>query len=177
MRALWSDRHNCSHDVSQKFDYFAVTSCKARNHGTPVIRVPPNVGLTPSAAWRPPPTPLRPRTPPPPPPPAWAAPSRSLAKRAKGGGGEEGRRGRGWKGLREGSSNYNGGWGDPPNTSWGQTHIWGLPSDFETLNLGARRSCCATACVSKNQKGLGQHDCRTKLPPPQKAFKSIRKTV
>ena len=35
----------------------------------------------------------------PPPPTAWAAPSRSLAKRAKGGEGEEGRRGRGGKGL------------------------------------------------------------------------------
>ena len=44
----------------------------------------------------PPPTPLRPRTPPPPP--AWAAPSRSLAKRAKGWG-EKGRRGRGGKGF------------------------------------------------------------------------------
>ena len=72
--------------------------------------------------------PLHPRTPPPTP--DWAAPSRSIAKRAKGGWGEEGRSRRGGKGfgLREGSSNCNGGWGgDPPNTSWGQTHIWGLP--------------------------------------------------
>ena len=29
--------------------------------------------------------------------------------------------------MREGSCKCNGGWGDPPNTSWGQTHIGGLP--------------------------------------------------
>ena len=50
-------------------------------------------------------------------------------RKSQGGWGEDGRRGRGGKGfgLREGSSNDNGGWGRPPNTSWGQTHIWGLP--------------------------------------------------
>ena len=55
--------------------------------------------------------PPHPRTPPPTP--DWAAPSRNIAKRAKGGWGEEGGRGRGGKGfgLREGPSNCNGGWG------------------------------------------------------------------
>ena len=51
--------------------------------------------------------------------PAWAAPSRSLAKRAKGGGGK-----REWG---KGPPITMGDGGDPPNTSWGQTHIWGLP--------------------------------------------------
>ena len=76
----------------------------------------------------PPSTPLRPRTPPPPP--AWAAPSRSLAKRAKGGGGKsEGEGGEGG-GLAwgKGPPITMGDGGDPPNTSWGQTHIWGLPT-------------------------------------------------
>ena len=74
----------------------------------PLFRVPPDVGLAASTAGGP-------STPP-------------SAKRTKGGGGEEGGRGRRGKGfgLREGSSNRNGGsGGDPPNTSWGQTHIWG----------------------------------------------------
>ena len=84
---------------------------------------------------------------PPPPPPRTPLPhqpgpppSRSLAKKSQGACGEEGRKGRGGKGFgsREGSSNYNGGWGGgPPNTSWGQTHIWGLPK-----GLGPKSSVC-----------------------------------
>ena len=73
----------------------------------------------------PPPCALRPL-----PPTSLGRPLPEPCKKSQGGWGEEGRRGRGGKGfgLREGSSNYNGGRdGDPPNTSWGQTHIWGLP--------------------------------------------------
>ena len=61
------------------------------------------------------------------PPPAWAAPSRSLAKRAKGGGRRKERAGREgvWLEGRVLQLEWGMG-GDPPNTSWGQTHIWGL---------------------------------------------------
>ena len=73
-------------------------------------QVPPDVGLAPRAAWRPlPSTPLRLRTP------GW---------------GEEGRRGRGGKGfgLREGSSNYNGGWGGPSKHQMGPDPQLGAPN-------------------------------------------------
>ena len=87
----------------------------------------------PGFALLPPSTPWRPRTPPLPPPPAWAAPSRSLAKRATGGGGEEGRRGRGGKGfgLREGSSNYNGGCSGPCKHQLGPDPHLGAPKQNE----------------------------------------------
>ena len=108
------------------------------------------MGLAPSAAGRPPPPPpcdlgpLPPHQPGPPPPGA-------LQKEPSGGWGEEGRRGRGGKGfgLREGSSNYNGGWGgDPPNTSWGQTHIWGLPTIRVALLLLAGITLCSKNSLS-----------------------------
>ena len=94
-----------------------------------IFGVPPDVGLAPTGDRRPPPPPP-PCTLGPHPPHQPGPPPGALQKEPRGVG-EEGRRGRGGKrfGLREGSSNYNGGWGgDPPNTSWGQTHIWGLPN-------------------------------------------------
>ena len=79
------------------------------------------MGLAPSAAGGPSPS-TPPRTPPPTP--DWAAPSLTpgaLQKEPGGVGGEEGGRGRGEKGfgLREGSSNCNGGWGGEPQTPVG----------------------------------------------------------
>ena len=86
------------------------------------------MGLAPSAAWTALPLhPLRLRDPSPTP--AWAAPFRSIAKRVRGVGGQREREGgEGRAVIREGSSSRNGGdgGGDPPNGSWGQTHIWGL---------------------------------------------------
>ena len=79
-------------------------------------RVPLDVGLAPSAASRPPPPPcaLGPHRPT-----SLGRPLPKPCKKSQGGWGEEGRRGRGGKGfgLREGSSNYNGGWGGPPVAS------------------------------------------------------------
>ena len=88
------------------------------------IRVPPDVGLAPSTAGGP-----SPSTPPktPPPTPDWAAPSRTPGasqKKPRGVGGR-GREGF-WLEGRVLQLQWGMG-GDPPNTSWGQTHIWGLP--------------------------------------------------
>ena len=88
------------------------------------------MGLAPSAAWSPPPsTPLRPRIPPPapgPPPPG------ALQKEPRGVGGRgterAGREGV-WLDGRVSPITMKDG-GDPPNTSWGQTHIWGLLSNL-----------------------------------------------
>ena len=75
--------------------------------------------------------------PPPPPPCALQTPPPPtnlgrplLAKRAKGGWGEERRRGRGGRGfgLREGSSNYNGGWGGPSKQQLGPDPHLGAPN-------------------------------------------------
>ena len=93
-------------------------------------RGPPDVGLAPSTAGGPSPS-IPPRTPPPTP--GWAAPSRTpgaLQKEPRGVGGRgRERAGRGGKGfgLREGSSNCNGGWGGTLQTPVGPDHIWGLP--------------------------------------------------
>ena len=90
-------------------------------------RVPPDVGLAPSAAWRPlRSTPLRPRTLPPT---SLGRPLPEPCKKSQGGWGEEGRRGRGGKGfgLREGSSNYNGGWGGPSKHQLGPDPHLGAP--------------------------------------------------
>ena len=84
----------------------------------------------------PPPPPLSPLGPLPPT--SLGRPLPEPCKKSQGGWGEEGRRGRGGKGfgLREGSSNYNGGWGGrTPNTTWGQTHIWGLPTNTRRKNF------------------------------------------
>ena len=77
-----------------------------------------------------PPPPPPPRTPPPTP--DWAAPSRTpgaLQKEPRGVGGR-GRERAGREGLWLEGRALQLQWGmggDPPNTSWGQTHIWGLP--------------------------------------------------
>ena len=77
-----------------------------------------------------PPPPTPPRTPPPTP--DWAAPSRTpgaLQKKAKGVGGR-GRERAGREGLWLEGRVLQLQWGlggDPPSTSWDQTHIWGLP--------------------------------------------------
>ena len=77
-----------------------------------------------------PPPPPPPRTPPPTP--DWAAPSRTpgaLQKEPRGVGGR-GRERAGREGLWLEGRVLQLQWGmggDPPNTSWGQTHIWGLP--------------------------------------------------
>ena len=59
---------------------------------------------------------------------AWAAPSRRIARRAKGGWGEGERVGREWLWLEGRVLQLQGGGdgGDPPEGSWGRTHIWGL---------------------------------------------------
>ena len=86
----------------------------------------------------PPSTPLRPRTPPPHQP--GPAPSRSLAKRAKGGvgGRAKERAGRGGFGLREGSSNYNGGWGGNLQTPVGARPTSGGFQELRTRILRTR---------------------------------------
>ena len=73
------------------------------------------MGLDPSAAWTALPLhPLRLRDPSPTP--AWAAPSQSIAKRARGVGGKrEGEGGEGRAVVREGSSSCNGGDGGGPS--------------------------------------------------------------
>ena len=89
------------------------------------------MGLSPSTAGGPSPS-TSPRTPPPTP--DWAAPSRTpgeLQKEPSGVGGR-GRERAGREGLwfegRVLQLQWGMGGGDPPNTSWGQTHIWGLPT-------------------------------------------------
>ena len=96
----------------------------------PIDRVPPGVGLAPSAAWRAPPlhllAPWDPY-----PPPAWAAPPRALQKEPSGVGGR-GKERAGSEGVwLEGRvlQLQWGMWGDPPNTSWGQTHICQKPRE------------------------------------------------
>ena len=87
-------------------------------------RVPPDMWVWPQVPLEGPP-------PPPPlgPPPYQTGPPRpglpEHCKKSQGGWGEEGGRGRGGKGfgLREGPPIAKGMGGDPPNTSWGQTHI------------------------------------------------------
>ena len=88
----------------------------------------------------PPPPPLRPRTPPahqPGPPPPGA-----LRKRCQGGWGEEGRRGRAGNGfgLREGSSNYNGGWGGPSKHHLGPDPHLGAPNAGNSMTGSERPS-------------------------------------
>ena len=93
-----------------------------------LFRVPPD-GSSPSAAWRAPPpsTPLRPRTPPPHQP---GPPLPEPCKKSQRGWGEEGRRGREGRGfgLREGSSNCNGGWGGPSKHQLGPDPHRGAPN-------------------------------------------------
>ena len=131
-------------------------------------RVPPDVGLAPSAAWR---------APPPPPPCALGPlPLTSLdcplpepCKKSQEGLGKEGRRGRGGKGfgLREGSSNYNGGLGgDPPNTSWGQTHIWGLPIPAPKARLYRK------VLVAKCLPGCAEGPCQGR-PLSPRCFENV----
>ena len=86
-------------------------------------------------------TPLRPRTPPLLT--AWAAPSRSLAKRAKGGGGKrEGEHGEGMGfGLREGCSNYNGGWGGTLQTLVGARPTSGGSQFFASKDVWRVQGC------------------------------------
>ena len=80
----------------------------------------------------PPPPPCAPRTPPPT---SLGRPLPEPCKKSHGGWGEEGRRGRRGKGfgLREGSSNYNGGWGGPskhqlgPDPHLQQTRVYPHP--------------------------------------------------
>ena len=100
-----------------------------KNFGQALDRVPPDVGLAPSAAWRPPPsTPLRSRTPSPPT--SLGRPFPEPCKKSQWGvGGRAGREGV-W--LEGRFLQLQSGMGGPPNPSWGQTHIWGLP----TRNLG-----------------------------------------
>ena len=102
------------------------------------VRVPPDVGLAPSTAGGPSPSipPLGPL-----PTPDWAAPSRTpgaLQKepRRVGGRGREraGREGL-WLEGRVLQLQLGMGGGDPPNTSWGQTHIWGFPICFLTRKV------------------------------------------
>ena len=69
---------------------------------------------------------------PPPPPPCALGPLPPLpepCKKSQGGGGKRKRRGRGGKGfgLREGSSNYNGGWGGPSKHQLGPDPHLGAP--------------------------------------------------
>ena len=93
--------------------------------------------------------------PPPPPPPCALGPVHPTSlghplpepcKKSQGGGGKrEERAGREGVRLEGRSSNYNGGWvGGPPSTSWGQTHIWGLP-------IICSRIC---TCLIVNSSGL-----------------------
>ena len=88
-------------------------------------RAPPDVGLAPSAAWRPPPC-----APGPLPPTSLGRPLPEPCKRSQGGWGEERRRGRGGRGfgLREGSSNYNGGWAGPSKHQLGPDPHLGAPN-------------------------------------------------
>ena len=96
--------------------------------------IPPDVGLAPSAAWRPPPsTPLRPGTPSPP-----TSLGRPLPEPCKKRQGEEGRRGQEGKGfqpfgLREGSSNYNGGWGGTSKHQLGPDPHLGAPKKWTSM--------------------------------------------
>ena len=101
----------------------------------------PRCGSGPKYRWRA--LPLHPpRTPPPTP--DWAAPSRTpgtLQKEPRGVGGR-GRERAGREGLWvEGRVlQLQWGMGDPPNTSWGQTHIWGSQIWGASLRLAAARS-------------------------------------
>ena len=91
-------------------------------------RVPPDVGLTPSAAWRAPPpsTPLCARTPPPHQP--ESPPPRTLQKEPRGVGGRgKERAGKEGVWLGEGPSNHNGGWGGPSKHQLGPDPHLGAP--------------------------------------------------
>ena len=121
-------------------------------------RVPPDVGLAPSPAGGPPlQPPLHPRTPPPTP--DWAAPSRSIAKRGKGGGGK--REGEGGEGRALGPPIARGDGGGPSKHQLGpDPHLGGSQyctpqklSDF--MPQVARYPC--------DQILLGQKSCRTKV--------------
>ena len=102
------------------------------------FRVPPDVGLAPSAAWSPPPLPppyaLGPLAPT-----SLGRPLPEPCQKSQGGWGEEGGRGQGGNGVWLEGRVLQLQWGmggDPPNTSWGQTHIWGLRFPIEN---GARK--------------------------------------
>ena len=91
-----------------------------------LYRVPPDVGLAPSTTGGP-----SPSTPPRTPPPHQTEPPRpglpEHCKKSQGGCGEKGGEGRALA-WGKGPPIAMGEGGGPPNTSWGQTHIWGLPT-------------------------------------------------
>ena len=108
---------------------------KGTGKATYMRRVPPDVGLAPSNRWR-----ALPSTPPctlgPLPHTRLGRPVPEHCKKSQEGGKREGEggEGRGF-GLRKGPPIAMRDGGDPPNTSWGQTHIWGLPNAFVKTTL------------------------------------------
>ena len=112
----------------------------------------------------PPPPPSTPLRPGPLPPTSLGRPSQRLAKRAKGGGEkreEEGEEGMGF-GLREGSSNYNEGWGGPSKHQLGQDPHLGAPNRSKVYQ--ARK---------KDQKNPRAHKNKFGTPPPQKKTRNF----
>ena len=97
-RGHWSIRLSIEIHMDQWLPNLSESSGLYRYRSIDGGRVPPDVGLAPSAAWRPPPSPppcaLGPLHPT-----SLGPPLPEPCKKSQGGGGEEGRRGREGKGL------------------------------------------------------------------------------